>query len=180
MGKVTGEEKEHLWMVAYKLQRELESLYVWDIHGSHSSILARTATYLSRGVLQCSATPASSRWDQLWKKAILAPFNPVPSTQIKYKEKVTEKANTTTTLSGNYHYRDLHLNHFGSNQINPEQQLQVLWCSFSTPTLHCEKKKCNNEQASVSRTCSYLLSLILYHCLNRYICQVFATGEALA
>lgn len=41
---------------------------------------------------------------------------------------------------------------------------------FNTNTALWKKKKkkpTNNEQASVSRTCSYLLSLILYHCLNR-------------
>lgn len=48
LGKeVTGEEKEHLWMVAYKLGRQLESLHVWDIHGSHSTILARLQQLIS-------------------------------------------------------------------------------------------------------------------------------------
>lgn len=43
----------------------------------------------------------------------------------------------------------------------------------------CQKKKSNNKQASVSRICSYLLSLFLYTASTDYICQVFATREAL-
>lgn len=135
---MAGGEKEYLWMVAYKLGRELESLY--ETFLDHT--VASTATaHLSRGVLRCSA---NSCWDQLWKKAILR-SSPSPTQPCSINPNQSEGHRERKHYHGPQWKlpldRDLRLSHFGSNHIKPKQQLQVLWCSYSTATLHLPKKK---------------------------------------
>lgn len=85
-------------MGAHILGSELESTCVYEIHGSHSSILARTLQQLISPEGFCGAqkhqlAPVATKW---WKrKAILrSTSSPVQPTQTKYKEKVVEKENS--------------------------------------------------------------------------------------
>lgn len=114
-------------MGAHILGSELESTCVYEIHGSHSSILARTLQQLISPEGFCGAqkhqlAPVATKW---WKrKAILrSTSSPVQPTQTKYREGCGE-GELCQTLKGMKLFSlhgDLSLSHLGSDHINPEE-----------------------------------------------------------
>lgn len=172
-------------MLAYKLGRELESTCVRDSWITQQHIgKASNSSFLQRGSMTLINT------SQLLLRPTLEEGYP-KDTQPHLTQLHQPKSNTkrwsqrkeTLPLPSKEIvtiWRPLPKPFWVKSGQFRTTQLQVLCWPYSTSTLHLPEKKCNNKQASVSRICSYLLSLFLYTASIDYICQVFATGEALA